>query len=60
MIFNFLFISSVSIGNRLRHGRPINGERFFRDGVQIDSGAHPASYSMVTGGSFLESKVAGE
>jgi hypothetical protein len=39
---------------------PVGAENFFlHDHVQTDSGAHPASYSMGTRGSFPRGKAAG-
>jgi hypothetical protein len=51
---------------RLRAGRPgpipgrgSEGDFFLRHRVQTGSGAHPASYPVGTGGSFLEGKAVG-
>jgi hypothetical protein len=56
--------SLVGIANSLRAGSRVRfplgtGKFFLHHSAQNRSGAHPASYPMVTGGSFAGGKAAG-
>jgi hypothetical protein len=64
-----LFPRDRSVGIALGYGLDVRGSRFWflagarnfslHHRVQNGSGAHPASYPMVTGGSFSVGKAAG-